>query len=240
MEKFIRATIMRKAEAYSFLRQRLISGHYGPGNQLKEEHIAEELGISRTPVRAALQQLVQDGLVVSAANRGMFVAEWTDHDILDVWSLRLVLEPHAAALAAERAGKRQIESMRAANARLLSALNSDRKNRIAEMQDANLDFHSLIIEAARSPRLRAAALQTVDTPLLLGTYYIMDEKSILRSFNHHEDIIAVIEARDSEAASKAMWLHLRISVNSFMQKRGSSTDTRVAGHSDRSGFSDGY
>lgn len=208
--------------AYTHLRQRLISGYYGPRTQLKEGPIAEELGISRTPVRIALKRLVEDGLVVSETHRGMFVAEWTDRDIEDVWSLRLVLEPHAAALAATRASDDQIAAMRELNARMREVLHSDRLTRIAELQKINFDFHVLVIEASGSPRLRSVAMQTAGTPMLVGTYYVMDEGYIFRSLSHHEDIATAISMRDPEAASKAMWVHLRVNIGTFFEARRAS------------------
>lgn len=205
--------------AYSHLRQRLISGYYAPCTQLKEGPIAEELGISRTPVRMALKRLVEDGLVVSEAHRGMFVAEWTDHDIQDVWSLRLVLEPHAAALAAERATAEQIDDLQGLNVRMREILRSDRQTRVSELQRTNFDFHSLIIEASGSPRLKTVAMQTAGTPMLVGTYYVMDESYIHRSVSHHEDIVTAIRMRDPEAASKAMWVHLKVNIGAFFEAR---------------------
>nr|WP_298098308.1 GntR family transcriptional regulator [uncultured Shinella sp.] len=205
--------------AYTHLRQRLISGYYGPRTQLKEGLIADELGISRTPVRMALKRLVEDGLLVSEAHRGMFVAEWTDRDIEDVWALRLVLEPHAAALAAERASDDHLAGLKDLNVRMREVLQSDRQTRISELQKINFDFHSLVIEASGSPRLRAVAMQTAGTPMLVGTYFVMDEDYIYRSLSHHEDIVATISMRDPEAASKAMWVHLRVNIGTFFEAK---------------------
>ena len=64
-------------KAYVLLKQRVIAGTYAPGAQLKEEHIARELAISRTPIRAALKRLVQDGLATADAGRGVRVSAWT-------------------------------------------------------------------------------------------------------------------------------------------------------------------
>lgn len=208
--------------AYSHLRQRLVAGYYSPRTQLKEGPIAEELGISRTPVRFALKRLVEDGLVVSEAHRGMFVAEWTDRDIEDVWSLRLVLEPHAAALAAERATEEQLAGLQALNRQMRDILASERQTRVAELQQVNFDFHSLVIAASGSPRLKSVAMQTASTPMLIGTYYVMDESFIHRSLSHHEDIVTAIEMRDPEAASKAMWVHLRVNIGAFFAAKRSA------------------
>jgi DNA-binding GntR family transcriptional regulator len=91
-------------KAYELLKQRLIGGSYAPGAQLKEEHLARELAISRTPVRAALKRLVQDGLATAEVGRGVRVAEWTESDIQETYHLRSLLEGRAAELAAQRGG----------------------------------------------------------------------------------------------------------------------------------------
>ena len=83
-------------QAYETLRARVIGGHYGPGTQLKEEPIAAEFGLSRTPVRAALKRLIDDGLATDDAGQGVHVAHWTEKDIEETFQLRMMLEPYAA------------------------------------------------------------------------------------------------------------------------------------------------
>lgn len=108
---------------YAELRRRIMSGVYPPGARLREEHIAEEMQVSRTPVRAALQRLTDDGLLQAAA-RGAIVAGWTQWDVAEVFELRRLLEPHAAGLAAERATPEQIEALDRLNDEMLA----DRKS----------------------------------------------------------------------------------------------------------------
>ena len=83
-------------KAYDTLKRRVIGGAFAPGEQLREEHIARELEISRTPVRAALKRLVDDGLATADPNRGVRVAEWTEFDIQETFDLRGLLEGYAA------------------------------------------------------------------------------------------------------------------------------------------------
>src|SRR3546814_8180196 len=64
-------------QTYEVLKKRIIAGHYTAGTQLKENHIAEDIGVSRTPVRAALKKLIEDGLAVAEEGRGVFIASWT-------------------------------------------------------------------------------------------------------------------------------------------------------------------
>src|SRR3546814_10821051 len=71
-------------QTYEVLKKRIIAGHYTAGTQLKENHIAEDIGVSRTPVRAALKKLIEDGLAVAEEGRGVFIARWTRWDIEEI------------------------------------------------------------------------------------------------------------------------------------------------------------
>ena len=102
-----------KDKAYEVLRQRLIGGHYRPGEQLKEEPIARDLGLSRTPVRNALHRLVEDGLATDGAGQGIRVSEWSDWDVEETFQLRMLLEPYASFLAATRGGEGLADALEA-------------------------------------------------------------------------------------------------------------------------------
>src|SRR3954469_20224765 len=108
--------------AYEALKQRVVGGTYAPGEQLKEEHLARELAISRTPVRVALKRLVDDGLATADPNRGVRVAEWTESDIGETFDLRGVLEAHAAELAARRGGGELADRLDDLNAQMDRAI----------------------------------------------------------------------------------------------------------------------
>src|SRR5690606_14134852 len=88
---------------YAELRRRLMAGAFLPGERLREEHIANELNVSRTPVRSAIERLIQDGLATREQRRGAVVLGWLDRDITEAFDLRLLLEPYAARSAALRA-----------------------------------------------------------------------------------------------------------------------------------------
>ena len=90
------------AKVYSHIRDDIIEGRYSTGSYLVETKLAEELDVSRTPVREALKQLELEGLVVSIPNRGMMVQGMSSHDIDDIFTVRHLLEGQAAYWAAER------------------------------------------------------------------------------------------------------------------------------------------
>lgn len=214
------------AAVYATLRQRLMAGHYAPGEQLKEEHLAADLKVSRTPVRAALKRLTRDGMVVAETNRGVFVAEWTEQDIIEVFELRLLLEPQATALAARRATAEQVAALEALNEELAATLAASSETRVAEIQAINSRFHHTVIVAAGSPRLRTILDNLLDLPLIIGSFYFYTEPELARSLNHHRDIVTAIAQREPDYAREAMRLHLRSTYGLFMRRRRSPAAER--------------
>ncbi|KAB2896243.1 MAG: GntR family transcriptional regulator [Burkholderiaceae bacterium] len=203
---------------YADLRRRLMSGYYAPGAWLREEHIAEEMKVSRTPVRAALQRLVEDGLLVAAA-RGATVAQWTQWDVAEVFELRMLLEPHAAGLAAERATPEQVAEMEALNDEMERWVKSRKDDRVARVQAVNNRFHHLLVEAARSGRLKALLQNYLDMPIMIGSFYFYSEQEMRESVEHHRQVTLAIRRRDRRFAEQAMAFHLRASFVRFEMQR---------------------
>jgi DNA-binding GntR family transcriptional regulator len=204
---------------YASIRRAIMAGRYAPGTQLKEEYLAEMMGVSRTPVRSALQRLVGDRLLRSEANRGVFVAEWTGRDIEDVFELRLLLEPHAAGLAAIRADLDQIDRLRAQTDRMEAYTRPSFRDHLPEIQEENHSFHNLILEASGSARLKSIAASLTDMPMIVGTFYFYSESDMQHSIQHHRELIAAIEAKDRTCAQEVMSIHLRVTHRIFMQNR---------------------
>src|SRR2546429_295825 len=115
MEKLfqVHAPLARNASlaATELIRDAIIDGRLSPGRRLKEEELARELGISRTPIREALLILQSEGLVEATPNRGATVRAHTVDDLDDLYQLRALLEGHAARRAAARIGKRDVAKL---------------------------------------------------------------------------------------------------------------------------------
>ena len=215
-------------KAYELLKQRLIGGSYAPGAQLKEEHLARELAISRTPVRAALKRLVQDGLATADAGRGVRVAEWTESDIEETYRLRSLLEGHAAELAAQRGGAELAARLHALNTRMEAAIAKGGSGMAARVQEINSLYHHAIVEASASPRLRALLSTLVDMPVVVRSFFISTPEDMAQSLQHHRDLEAAVAAGDAELARQVMQLHLRVAAHRFRQRR-SEFSGRAAG-----------
>jgi DNA-binding GntR family transcriptional regulator len=206
-------------KAYELLKQRLIGGSYAPGAQLKEEHIARELGVSRTPVRAALRRLVQDGLATSNAGRGVYVAEWTEADISETYHLRSLLEAYAAQLAAERSGAKTAAELHRLNIRMEAAIARDGPEMAADVQAINSLFHRAILEGCQSARLKSLLEGIIDMPVIVRSFFISTPADMAQSLQHHKDLAAAVASRDGELAREVMQLHLRLSAQRFFRRR---------------------
>ena len=212
-------------KAYELLKQRVIAGTYAPGAQLKEEHIARELAISRTPIRAALKRLVQDGLATADAGRGVRVSAWTDLDIQETYELRCLLEGHAAELATQRGGEALAQRLDALNDQMAKILQQKTSPPAGRLQDLNAQFHRAILEASGSPRLRAMLAGLIDMPIVIRSYFISTVDDLRQSLNHHRDLAAAVRIGDPALARSIMQIHLKAAAHRFKLRRSEFTIT---------------
>jgi DNA-binding GntR family transcriptional regulator len=195
-------------QAYQRIRSRIVSGEYQPGTHLKEELVAQDTGVSRTPVREALRRLHADHLVEFIANRGAYVASWNLDHIDDLFMLRTLLEGYAAGRAASRITGEQIEVLEAAVADIDRVLPLSSSVDRATFIDANQRFHSTIVAAANSDRLAKMISSLVEMPILFQTLDTYDTNDLERSNHHHREIVDALKARDALWAQKVMETHL--------------------------------
>lgn len=208
-----------KDRAYTVLRQRILRGHYEPGTQLKEEPLAGEFGISRTPLRSALRRLVEDGLATADAGQGIRVAEWSEPDIEETFQLRMLLEPYAASLAAVRGGGALAGELRASNEAMADAIRIGGPESVARIQDANRSFHRALLAHCGSPRLRAMLETMIDMPIIVRSFDLYTAHDLEQSRHQHDDLVLAVEARDGELARQVMQMHMRTSYLRFMRRR---------------------
>jgi len=216
-------------KAYEILKHRVVGGTYAPGEQLREEHLARELEISRTPVRAALKRLVDDGLATADPNRGVRVAEWTEFDIQETFDLRGLLEGHAAELAARRGGVALADRLDELNEQMERAIAKAGSALPERLQVINSHFHRAILEASGSPRLRAMLAGLIDMPIVIRSHFISTLQDKVQSLQHHRDLTAAVRAGDAELARQVMQLHLRVASHRFKRQRGELGGSRRGG-----------
>lgn len=133
---------------FESLREAIISGVLEPGERLMEIQLADEMGVSRTPVREAIRKLELEGFVVMIPRKGAYVAGVSHKDVADVFEIRSALEGLAASLAAERVTDEEIEQME----RILLYRQGEELT-LEEIVESDTDFHALVYKASRNERL---------------------------------------------------------------------------------------
>ncbi len=186
------------------LRERIRTGEIPPGTRLRQEVLAEELGISRTPLREAMRLLAADGLVELEPNRGAIVTALRHDDQVAFWEARLALEPAAARLAAERPSATGIEAMRTAIAEQRSA-HAD-----GEGFAANRAFHLALVAAAGNPHLDRFAetlwIRTVGQSIYAAQS--SDATVVAAYADQHAAMLAAVESGDAELAERLTREHI--------------------------------
>lgn len=195
------------------LRQMIIEGRLKPGEQLAEARIAELLDVSRAPVREALQQLVQQKLLVSARNKGVSVASFTASDIWEIYDARCAIESHAAGRIIDGgpgARARASDALRAVLDRLRTALKQGDHRKVSA---ADLDFHTALVAAAGNSRLVDAysilSAQTLACINRLEIAIPSGEELV----DEHSVLIDALAAGEREALLKAINDHLTLAAS---------------------------
>ena len=191
-------------QVYEVLRERIASGEIERGSRLHQEDLAKEFGVSRTPVREALRRLAAEGLVDLFANRGARVATATDEQLRSSYETRLVVEPGAARIAAERGLDGPMELMRAAIA------DEERAGRSpAKHFKANRAFHLALVKATGNPQL-VQFMEHVWIGRIGATLYEdrLDPTGLIADHDAHRSIADAIESGDGERAEELTRGHL--------------------------------
>ncbi len=142
--------ISLKEKAYTEIRRRILSGELNADAPLSEYQLADELELSRTPVREAVKRLEREGLLQSIPNRGTFVAELTVRDISEIYQVREQLEGFAARVAAETTSEESIKKLEEE----ITILNTLAKaGNLAEVVDSDIRLHKQIIASTQNSRL---------------------------------------------------------------------------------------
>lgn len=198
------------------LREMVLDGTVAPGDRLNEVAIAAQLGISRGPLREAIQRLSSEGLLTVISHRGAFVRTFSRQDIVELYELRSALELHAVRLACERATEEDLDE--------LDSMLSDTESRIRESQGhaypQELDFHLRLVLLTGNQALMRAA-QDAQRQLALARSMSAKRPTRARAaVAEHADLVAVLRGRDAEQAARMMERHLGHSMHSALSVLG--------------------
>ena len=204
-----------REKTYDYLKSNILSGRFVPGERLTEEHLAEELGISRTPVREALHKLEQEGLIEPLESRGFRVPHDSPEEIEDLFDIRTVLEGYTLKIICERITDEQIEKLEEMIDKAEDAL---RRKRIDEVFQWNTQFHDTLHSLVADKRRFHSLIVN------MRKYVLRYRKDTLqnlgagkRAIDGHRQILLTLKLKDPELCERVMRIHIRQSKEDALQ-----------------------
>lgn len=203
-----------RGEVANLLRKRILDGDIPSGERLIETEIAEQLGVSRMPVREALRMLESEGLIKSVPRKGLIVTEYTEDDIREYYTIREALEVCAIKIVIDKITQEEIRELEhycrmAEDARL--AGNRD------EVCEWTAKFNDRLYDCCGMPRLKE---QIKNTHKYLRTFRFTSFKEperTVQALREHEEILRLVAAKDYDGAVRATSVHLRDALEAYLK-----------------------
>lgn len=205
---------VKAEEAYQALHRGIQTGHYPAGMRLLEVKLAEELGMSRTPVREAIRQLARDGIVEMFANRGARVRGWTPDEVEEAYALRAVLEGFCASRAAMRMGAVGINKLAELHEEMEAELSCSSPD-VDRLIELNSSFHRSIVVGSGNSRAIDIVPQSASVSRNIQLSFWSTERVRQTALAYHRELLESIRARDPLRAEAVARSHV-FSVKDFI------------------------
>lgn len=199
---------------FQTLRQAILRGNLNPGERLMEIHLAQKLGVSRTPVREAIRMLELEGLVLMIPRKGAVVAEITVSDLEDVLEVRTALEELAVRKACQKITEEELEALKIAEEKFNKSIKSDD---LLVCAQADVEFHEIICEATRNKRLSQILNNIREQMYRYRLEHLKDKSSHSSLVKEHAAIRQALEERSEEMASAAVQIHINNQKKSIIE-----------------------
>ena len=190
---------------FNTLRQAILTGELKPGERLMEIHLANKLGVSRTPIREAIRKLELEGLVIMIPRRGAEVAQITEKSMNDVLEVRRAMDALCVELACERISEQELKALGDACQAFEEAVKGSDIKIIAQ---ADVAFHDIIVQATGNLRLVQLVNNLSEQMYRYRFEYLKDASRHQSLIEEHRLIYGSIIKKDKEEASKAAKLHI--------------------------------
>lgn len=196
------------------IRNAITTGRMCPGERLMEIQLAEDLGISRTPVREAIRKLEMEGFVVMIPRRGTYVADISLKDITEIYEIRISLDMLAASLAAERIEPAELEEM---DRQLLLTGEYSKKMDMSKVVACDSVFHDVLYRAARNERLLGIISNLREQLTTIRGRSMSQPGRLQDMLKEHRALLDAIASRDPEAAANAARIHIENAEKTLME-----------------------
>ena len=196
------------------LRGAIVEGKLKPGQRLMEVQLAEQLGVSRTPVREAIRKLELEGLVVMIPRKGAYVANMSLKDVIDVLEIRASLEGLAASLAAERITDEDIKKLESIVEEFNDSIN---QSDVEALLRKDVEFHECIFKSTHNKKLHQLINSLWEQVYRFRVTYISDYDSTVNIVEEHKMILDAIKRRDSKLAKQYAMQHIQTAENFMIE-----------------------
>lgn len=206
-------------KAYAIVREGILDGTYRPGARITEQEIVRVSGVSRTPVREAFRRLQSDGLVQAEPNVGVLVADYSAAEADDIFGLRVLLEGYCARLAAERIAVEELEKLREMAAAHRREVERDDPD-LGAVARLNLEFHALLYQAARNPRLASILSSLIEPTMVRRTFEYYSRDALRRSAMDHQNLVDMLAAGFADGAESLIRTHVQAARLEYRRQGG--------------------
>lgn len=196
------------------IREAIKGGTLKPRERLMEIQLAEELGVSRTPIREALRKLELEGFIVMVPRKGAYVADISFKDIADVFEIRIALESLAAGLAAERITDEEMEEM---ERHLVEKADAIARQDMERLVEVDTKFHEAIYKASRNQRLMIIINNLREQIQRFRTTSLAYPGRMQQSLNEHRQLVEAIQSRDPQLARQLAQEHIENAEQSMIE-----------------------
>lgn len=190
---------------FNTLRQAILTGELKPGERLMEIHLANKLGVSRTPIREAIRKLELEGLVTMIPRRGAEVAQITEKSMNDVLEVRRALDALCAELACDRINEEGLEALKKSCVAFEAAIRTKDAKKIAQ---ADVALHDIIVQATGNQRLIQLVHNLSEQMYRYRFEYIKDISQHENLVEEHRIIYESILKKDKKTAAEAARIHI--------------------------------
>ncbi len=204
----------------------IVTGQFLPGEQLKEEEIAQRLEISRPPVREALKALEATGLVVRKPRRGVFVPEMTEKDMWEIYTLKATLYEMATGLAMEVMTEKEKGRLETLVEKMETCVKKEPFD-VLQYQRVHGTFHQVIMDIAGNRRLKTIALHLHNQVTMFSYKTLQDREHLHSSLRYHREILLAIKKNNSSSACRLMKEHVLNALTVLCHSHGPASEVNV-------------
>ena len=207
-----------KDQVYQILRKQIAEGVLAPGTKLVEQSIADQLNVSRSPVREAIKQLTGDGFVVNLPNKGAFVKKLTLKELLDMYDVRLMFEVYSAQRAPQFIKKSDIVQLKKMREQIVAVHSGGGMSRYLEL---DRELHNRLVNLSGNEVVISSYNNLYAIMNNFRSLSLASQQRFQDSIQEHTEIIDALVSSDTERAVKYITLHLNLAKDTVQKFAGS-------------------